>query len=165
MLNCYKFAGKGPFTEFTLVDSRGNLVVDQLGLLLYKGGTVCDDSFDMNAADAICKVMGYTDAVTWTVEENFDIQSNYKINLDDVQCTDPEWKSCSYTETYTNCGHSEDVFLSCNPTGDLSYQNQYFDILSFASETYTDGEATQQIIYSSFLYIALFYKNQGACLH
>ena len=27
-------------------------------LLLYKGGTVCDDKFDTKAAKAICKDMG-----------------------------------------------------------------------------------------------------------
>jgi hypothetical protein len=113
-----------------LVDSEGKFVEgeNKLGLLLYNGGTVCDDNFNFNAADAICKVMGYTDAVEWIVGEYFDFQNHYKITLDDVQCRDPEWKSCSYTETDINCGHSEDVMLRCNPTGSfskLSHQYQY----------------------------------------
>ena len=87
---------------------------NQLGLLLYKGGTVCDDFFNDNAANAICKLMNFTSASRWTGAEgkNFHIQRNYDIKLDDVECYGEDWKSCSYSE-YHNCGHGEDVFLSC----------------------------------------------------
>ena len=44
---------------FTLVDSAGDVTESgELGLLLYNGGTVCDDQFDINAANAICHSMG-----------------------------------------------------------------------------------------------------------
>ncbi|KAL5272032.1 hypothetical protein ACHWQZ_G000289 [Mnemiopsis leidyi] len=99
---------------FVLLDSEQNIVTEegQLGLLLYKGGTVCDDSFNDNAAAAICGLMNFETAARWTNEESFDIQSNYDINLDNVKCSSTEWESCSYSEEH-NCGHSEDVFLSC----------------------------------------------------
>ncbi|KAL5248219.1 hypothetical protein ACHWQZ_G017411 [Mnemiopsis leidyi] len=99
---------------FTLVDSEGNEISEegQLGLLLYKGGTVCDDSFDGLAAAAICKKMNFTGGASWTSEESFEIQSSYNINLDDVDCESAEWENCTFTEE-DNCGHSEDVFLSC----------------------------------------------------
>ena len=86
---------------------------EQLGLLLYKEGTVCDDSFNYRAADAICKEMGFAYAKSWTNDESFSVQSGYDINLDDVVCPNVEWESCEYSE-YNNCGHSEDVFLSCS---------------------------------------------------
>ena len=87
---------------------------EQLGLLLYKEGTVCDDSFNYKAADAICKNMGFAYAKSWTSEdESFSIQSSYDIHLDDVVCPNLEWDSCHYSES-NNCGHSEDVFLSCS---------------------------------------------------
>ena len=48
-----------PGLLFTLVDSDGNTVEGgEFGLLLYNGGTVCDDFFDTNAANAICHFMG-----------------------------------------------------------------------------------------------------------
>ena len=36
-------------------DVHGNL--DVRGLLLYKGGTVCDDDFSTYSADVICKML------------------------------------------------------------------------------------------------------------
>ena len=106
---------------FTLVDSEGSEIGgEQLGLLLYKGGTVCDDYFDHTAADAICKYMGYTDAIRWTVHRSMVIQNDLMINLDDVECSSAEWEGCSFSEDH-NCRHSEDVFLNCNPTGYLVY--------------------------------------------
>ena len=100
------------------MDSGGNTITEegQLGLLLYKGGTVCDDSFDNNAANAICKQMRFEEATRWTSEESFGIQRDYSINLDEVRCNGREWESCTYNEDH-DCGHSEDVFLSCRGQG------------------------------------------------
>ena len=84
-----------------------------MGLLLYKGGTVCDDNFDANSAHAVCREMGYDHIGTWNSEGTWSIQSHYEIRLDDVMCDETaEWGGCSYVETH-NCQHSEDVFLSC----------------------------------------------------
>ena len=96
------------------MDSEGNIITEegQLGLLLYKGGTVCDDNFDDNAANAICRQMRFEEATRWTSEESFGIQYNYDIKLDDVSCGSEEWESCSFSEEH-NCAHHEDVFLSC----------------------------------------------------
>ena len=45
--------------SFSIVDSEGNAITDgEFGLLLYNGGTVCDDGFNNNAANAICRFMG-----------------------------------------------------------------------------------------------------------
>ena len=96
------------------MDIDGNTITEekQLGLLLYKGGTVCDDYFDNRAADAICRDMNFERAEQWKSEESFGIQSDYNIKLDDVKCINDEWRDCSYSEE-PNCKHSEDVFLSC----------------------------------------------------
>ena len=98
------------------MDSEGNGITekDKLGLLLYRGGTVCADQFSFKAADAICREMNFTQALEWTVQDNFDAQSNYSINMNSVRCSsDVEWKRCSYSEYTINCEHSTDVFLSC----------------------------------------------------
>ena len=61
--------------RFTLVNSTGNLINGtELGLLLFFGGTVCNDYFSDNAAEAICKQMNYSHSVRWTSQESFDIQ-------------------------------------------------------------------------------------------
>ena len=118
---------------FTLVDSEGNNISgeEQLGLLLYKGGTVCDDRFDAKAAEAICKEMNFTRAVEWNSDTNFDIQSNYDIKLDEVECLSVVWRNCTYSEDH-DCRHSEDVFLRCSEyagigiaVSDQSYQGSH----------------------------------------
>lgn len=105
--------------SFTLVNSDGNAIHEgELGLLLYNSGTVCDDRFDVNAANAICRFMGDTGAKSWTSGSKFDIQTNYEIKMDDVDCRQGEWGSCSFTK-FHNCEHYEDVFLSCEaPSSD-----------------------------------------------
>ena len=86
-------------------------------MLLYKGGTVCDDDFNDNAAFAICKEMGYLRAITWESGNYFSFQEDLEINLDDVSCSEQSWSSCSYNESH-NCYHREDVILTC--TGNFS---------------------------------------------
>ena len=84
------------------------------GLLLYGGGTVCDDHFTDDAAHAICRELGFGKAISWR-SGNFwgVIQDRKPIHLDDVQCSgDRLWSSCSFSTTH-NCGHGEDVFLTC----------------------------------------------------
>ena len=100
-------------TPFTLVNSAGEEAgAGELGLLLYNGGTVCDDSFNNNAAAAICAELGFSGATRWTSRHSFSIQRNYEITLDDVRCDGETWTTCSF-RTDHNCGHSEDIFLQC----------------------------------------------------
>ena len=89
---------------------------DKYGLLLYKGGTVCDDRFDDTAADAICRQLNFTRAESWTIELKFDVQRDYDIKMDDIDCRSVDWIDCSFSKR-SDCGHNEDVFLKC--TGDL----------------------------------------------
>ena len=108
--------------KFTLVDSEGHDITQQhkLGLLLYRGGTVCNHrwnrGFGFKAADAICKEMNFKYAERWTTKESFDIQSNYNITLGNIGCGSKysaNWAGCSHSENTIYCGHYEDVFLSC----------------------------------------------------
>ena len=99
------------------MDSKGkDIVGEELGLLLYKGGTVCDDSFNFNAADVICREMNFKFAINWTTEESFEIQNNYEITLGKVNCNGEKWDSCRFSEEH-ECDHSKDVFLSCTSEG------------------------------------------------
>ena len=112
---------------FALVDAKGRTITksenfggEEMGLLLYKGGTVCDDYFDNLAANAICRQMGFKSATRWTNEKSYKTQQDYEIKLTKVVCEDSEWESCSYSEE-PNCQHNEDVFLSCSSTGKYNY--------------------------------------------
>ena len=107
----------GDRSPFTLVKFAGSQVSGlQQFLLLYNGGTVCGDQFSDNSADAICKDMGYFGAKGWRIERtNWSLGNSkvdYHIALDDVNCTEGDWKSCSYTTSH-DCEHGQVIYLSC----------------------------------------------------
>ena len=55
---------------------------EELGLLLYKGGTVCDRRyFNDNAAGAICKQMNYARSVEYDSRPIFDSQVRVNLSL------------------------------------------------------------------------------------
>merc|ERR1719232_1599900 len=72
--------------RFTLVDGGGNRIYGQReGLLLFNGGTVCDDGFSMNSAHAICRTLGYSRATRYRHGLLYgSFQSRKRIGLDDV---------------------------------------------------------------------------------
>ena len=103
--------------RFTLVDWRGHTAKRGCeGLLLYAGGTVCDDYFNWNSAHAICKVLGYSrGALRYRNGYAYGtMQSRKRITMDDVRCSSTTWSSCRY-RTRHNCGHGEDILLTCRP--------------------------------------------------
>ncbi|XP_063691331.1 deleted in malignant brain tumors 1 protein-like [Bolinopsis microptera] len=119
-LQCYEI-------DFSLVDSHGDTIgAGILGLLISDGGTVCDDYFSEDSADAICREMGYFGQMSWTSGNKWGIQSNYDITLDDVSCSSGEWSSCTFS-LLNNCGHSKDVFLQCD--GDFSLVDSHGDTI------------------------------------
>ena len=83
------------------------------GLLIFNGGTVCDDSFNYHLAHSICKMMGFDRSEKWRSGEFFKSQDGYRIALDDVDCSTDDWSFCNYRSVNLDCGHQEDVFLTC----------------------------------------------------
>ena len=52
--------------EFVLVDPNENVITDDSeGLLLFEGGTVCDDGWTDTTANLICRKMGHHAATSW----------------------------------------------------------------------------------------------------
>jgi len=105
-------------TGFQLINSAGNRVTGRSeGLLTYQHGTVCDDGFNMNAAHAICRVMGYANAVRWRNGDRYGMEQRHRpIVMDDVHCRASYWNYCTHRALYShNCHHNEDVFLTCQP--------------------------------------------------
>ena len=102
----------------SLVDSNGDAVgAGVVGLLISDGGTVCDDYFSDNSADAICREMGHIGQMSWSNGDLWGIQAGLEITLDDVACSSGEWSSCSFAFV-DDCSHGEDVFLQCEGVGE-----------------------------------------------
>ena len=97
------------------MDSKGkDVAAGELGLLLYRGGTVRDSygESDFVRADAICKELNFTYAMKWTNNGSFSIQRNYDVHISGIECHDADWKSCHHYETDYD-KHDNDVYLSC----------------------------------------------------
>lgn len=64
------------------------------------------------AAAAICKEMGYTCAGSWKVGVLLGETFGLPIAMDNVECRGNTWPECDF-ELSHNCGHDEDIVLSC----------------------------------------------------
>ena len=73
---------------------------------------MCGDEFSNNSADAACRDMGYSAARSWRIGKSW---GDYRIALDDMNCTEGHFSSCSHTTSH-NCVHGQDIFISCTST-------------------------------------------------
>jgi len=103
-------------TQIRLVGGSSNL--EGRVEVLYNGvwGTVCDDLWDINDAQVICRQLGFINALQATLRASFG-QGTGTIWLDNVQCRGNETRieNCpndGWGEH--NCGHSEDAGVVCS---------------------------------------------------
>ncbi|XP_030841141.1 lysyl oxidase-like 2 isoform X1 [Strongylocentrotus purpuratus] len=79
-------------------------------------GTVCDDGFNMNAANVVCKMVGYKKAVQYFFGSSQFGRGPGRILLDEVEClgTEKNLLACEHNPIgVTDCSHSEDVGIRC----------------------------------------------------
>ncbi|XP_063963691.1 lysyl oxidase homolog 2A-like [Lytechinus pictus] len=80
-------------------------------------GTVCDDGFNMNAANVVCKMVGYKKAVQYYFGSSEFGRGSGRILLDEVECVGNEKNLllCEHNPIgVTDCSHSEDVGIRCS---------------------------------------------------
>ena len=82
-------------------------------------GTVCDDSWDINDAHVVCRMLGFPEALQATKKAKYG-QGTGKIWLSRVNCTGNENSLvlCSHSSWGSqNCNHSEDAGVICSMKG------------------------------------------------
>ena len=122
LLTCTIFVSLKDWPQLQLVNGSGRC--SGCVEVFYHGqwGRVCDDHWDMNKADVVCRQLHCGHALAAPVEAQFG-QGEGKFLLDDVDCTGREsfLGQCPHTDwTLHNCGPGEDASVVCSGNGHLS---------------------------------------------
>ncbi|XP_072299378.1 galectin-3-binding protein B [Eucyclogobius newberryi] len=95
-------------------------------------GTVCDDGWDMNEANVVCRQLKFPRAKSVVTKELDDPKALGPIWMDDMECkgTEKYLHACTFKGWgVTDCSHKEDVVIQCEPRveTDLPTSSQTLD--------------------------------------
>ena len=79
-------------------------------------GTVCDDGWDLNDAQVVCRELGYNNAIIFRHAAFYGKGRDKKIWLDDVNCVGTEVTigNCLHNGWNShNCKHRHDAGVKC----------------------------------------------------
>ena len=74
---------------------------------------VCDDFFDQVDADSACYTLGYTNGGSFQTYGQPWSKTEIPFLMDDVQCESASTNFLSCSSTASDCGHAENVLLTC----------------------------------------------------
>ena len=106
--------------------------------VFYNGtwGTVCNDGWDLNDAQVVCRQLGFGPAVA-ARSRAFYGEGNGRIWLDDVNCVGTELniKDCSHNGWGNhNCNHGEDAGVQCSNGKVQSIMNVHIYVLPYSAK-------------------------------
>ncbi|KAL5266233.1 hypothetical protein ACHWQZ_G003598 [Mnemiopsis leidyi] len=117
-LHCNTREQLGNENYFYQLDNDGDVTQSGNGLLMYKGGTVCDDGFTDTAAKWICQLMGFETFVGWDHGRRTSFQDSLPIKLDNLACSSGAFSDilphCSCDSDTSEDFHNEDVWIWCS---------------------------------------------------
>ena len=84
-------------------------------------GTVCDDFWDLNDGNIVCRMLGHVSSTSIWGNAFFG-EGNGEIILPDISCTGTESDLCQCSHSdhgYHNCAPSEAAGVTCSPGMEL----------------------------------------------
>ena len=112
---CTSRSQLGDKSNFYLIDKDKQHTQEGHGILMYNGGTVSGNKFDDTTAEVLCRIMGYSGYMSWSIGKRYQFQDSLQITLNKVNClrSHDAFPMCVYGSDTTEETHENDIWLWC----------------------------------------------------